>query len=240
MIAAKCPCGAKLKAADDALGKKGKCPHCGTTFPIIPWLFCARCRADISVDPDGDFTCKCQDKGSRRSAFGGPPGSSWSNTTRRTRYQFCAQFHEDCSICFRTSGHIGPAWGIPFVTGCNCKQRAIQPGESFLPFTDVDAELARTTPEQRDLIFGRSNRLLLDGGLVSWTDLIGRYAVIELNYVIFNKSLSLQSILAAGVPAGDAHAAWDRVSLRRAEDDKRREILAKLKAAGITLTLKRG
>jgi len=116
----------------------------------------------------------------------------------------------------------------------------IRPGESSLPFTDVDAELARTTPEQRDLVFGRNNRLLLDAGLVSWTDLLRGFSGIEFDYVIFDKGLSLESILAAGVPEGEAHASWDRVSLRRAEDDKRRESLAKLYAAGFTITIKHG
>ena len=66
MIAAKCPCGAKLKAPDGSLGKNGKCPHCGTSFPIVPWLLCADSRADVIIDADGRFTCNSDSRGSRR------------------------------------------------------------------------------------------------------------------------------------------------------------------------------
>ena len=216
MIAAKCPCGARLKAPDEALGKNGKCPKCGATFPIVPWVFCAECRSDIRLDSDARFTCNCAQP-QRRFAFVGPPGSVWINETSRPRYQFHAALHENCGVCYRTASRISAAWPIPFFSGCTCVQRAIRPGEWSRPFTDMDAELARTTPEQRDLIFGRNNRLLLDAGLVTRTDLIGRYAVIELEYVVFNKGLTLDSILAAGVPEGDARAAWDQVLQRRAK-----------------------
>jgi hypothetical protein len=114
-------------------------------------------------------------------------------------------------------------------------QHSISPGESSRPFTDVDEELAKTTPDQRELIFGRNNRLVLDAGLVSWTDFIGRLSCIKFDNVVYNKNLSLESILAAGVPEDDARASWERVSLWRAEDAKRGENLARLKAAGFTI-----
>jgi hypothetical protein len=220
MIAAKCPCGANLRAPDKALGKKGRCPRCGISFPIVPWLSCPECRTDISIDADGCFMCNCQRHGHKGSRFVGQAGTIWINTTLRVRYQFCAEFHANCSICFRTSGRIGGIWGIPFVAGCTCRQRKISPGETSQPFTDVETELARTTPEQRDLIFGRNSRLLLDAGLVSWTDLVGRYSGTEFDYVIYNKSLSLESVLAAGVDEGEARASWRRVCLRRADEPK--------------------
>jgi hypothetical protein len=216
MIAVKCPCGAELKAPDDSRGKNGKCPHCGTSFPIVPWLFCPECRADISVEDDGHFTCNCKITGRRRYAFGGPPGTTWTNTTDRTRYQLCSTIHEDGGFCFRASGRIGPLWPLPIVTGCHCTHRPIHLRETSLPFTDVGEELAKTTPNQRDLIFGRNNRLVLDAGLVSWSDLIGRFSGIEFDYVIYNKGLSLESILAAGVPNEEARESWKRVSVRRA------------------------
>jgi hypothetical protein len=240
MIAAKCPCGAKLKAPDDSLGKNGKCPRCGTSFPIVPWLFCPECRADIILDADAHFACNCEIKGHRRYAFGGPAGTTWTNTTNQVRYQLCSTVHEGGGFCFRASGRIGPWWPIPVVKGCRCKHRAIRPGETSLPFTDVDEELSKTTPDQRDLIFGRNNRLVLDAGLVSWTDLIGRFSGIEFDYIVYSKDLSLESILAAGVPEEDVRASWERVSLRRAEDAKRRETLARIEAAGFTLIVKRG
>jgi len=214
VITAKCPCGAKLKAPEHSFGKHGKCPRCGTSFPVAPWLFCPECRADVSVDADGRATCNCQMRRFRRGSFVGPAGSTWTNRTQRVRYQLCARFHEDCGPCFRASSHIGAWWGIPVVLGCNCTQHAIRPGETSLPFTDVDAELAKTTPEQRDLIFGRNNRLVLDAGLVSWTDLIGR-SVVDFDNVVYKKRLSLESILAAGVREEEARSSWERVSLRR-------------------------
>jgi len=214
MIAVKCPCGAELKAPDDSVGKNGKCSRCGTSFPIVPWLFCPECRADISVGADGDFACNCRNR-SRRPAFGGPPGTTWTNTTNRARYQLCSTIHEDGIFCFRASGLIAPPW-TSVVTGCSCGNRLIRPRETSLPFTDVDEELAKTTPDQRDLIFGRNNRLVLDAGLVPWTDLVGRDSRIEFDYVIYNKGLSLESILAAGVPDEEARASWERVSVRRA------------------------
>lgn len=240
MIAAKCPCGAKLKASDDSLGKNEKCPRCGMSFPIVPWLFCPECRADIVLDADSRFTCDCEIKGRRRYAFRGSPGTTWTNTTNQVRYQLCSTVHEDGGFCFRASGRIGPFWPVPVVKECRCTQRAIPPGATSLPFTDVDEELAKTTPDQRDQIFGRNNRLVLDAGLASWTDLIGRFSCIEFDYIVYSKNLSLESILAAGVPEADARASWERVSLRRAEDAKQRENLARIEAAGFTLIVKRG
>jgi hypothetical protein len=240
MMAVKCPCGAKLKASDEDLGKIGKCRHCGGSFPIVPWLLCPDCRADISLDADCRFSCKCESKGHHRFAFGGPPGTTWTNKTSRVRYQLCATVHVDGGYCFRASGRLGPWWPIPVVDGCSCTQRAIRPHETSLPFTDVDEELGKTTVGQRDLVFGRNNRLLLDASLVSWPELIGRFSGIAFEHVIYSKGLSLESILAAGVSKSEAEVTWERVSLRRAEDDKRRETLAKLAAAGYTLTVKRG
>jgi len=240
MIAVKCKCGSELRAPDDSLGKNGQCPQCGASLPIVPWLFCPECRADISVEADGYFTCNCKITGRRRHVFGGPPGTTWTNSTHKALYQLCSTVHENGGFCFRASGRIGSWWAIPIVRGCSCKQRVIRPREASLPFTDVDEELAKTTPEQRDLIFGRNNRLVLDAGLVPWTDLIRGYSCIEFEYVIYDKGLSLESILAAGVSDEEARASWERVSVRRADDQKRWEALAKLRAAGITFTVKQG
>ena len=87
------------------------------------------------------------------------------------------------------------------------------------------------------MIFGRNNRLLLDARLVSWTDLLGRFSGIEFDYVVYNKNLSLENVLAAGVPEAEVRASWDRVCSRRADDAKRREPLGKLGAEGVTLTV---
>lgn len=105
---------------------------------------------------------------------------------------------------------------------------------------DWDAELARTTVDQRDLIFGRNNRLLLDAGLVGWPDLIGRSIVRDFDHVIYTKGLALEAVLAAGVPEDEARAAWECVSSRRADDASRGELITKIKAAGFTLKVKRG
>jgi hypothetical protein len=240
VIAVKCPCGARLGAPDGSLGKRGKCPQCKASFPIVPWVMCSDCLADVQLDAEGRFACTCQRRGRIRCAFVGPPGSTWTNTTGRYLYQFRPSFHEGGATCFRISGHIGPSWGIPHMRGCNCIQAVIRPGETSSPFPDGDSDLARTTAAQRDLILGRNNRLLLDAGLVGWPDLIGRFTVIELDHVINTKGLALEAILAAGVSEKEARASWDRVSLRRVDDNKRRESIAKLKAAGLTLEVERG
>lgn len=109
-----------------------------------------------------------------------------------------------------------------------------------LPFTDCDIELPRTAPEQRDLLFGRSNRFLLNAGLVEWRDLVGRQSIVEFDSVVYNNGLSLEAILAARVPEDEARPCWQRVLARRIEDEKRRESLDKLKIAGITLGIDRG
>ena len=71
-------------------------------------------------------------------------------------------------------------------------------------------------------------------------ELIGRLSGIAFEHVIYSKGLSLESILAASVSNEEAEATWERVSVRRGEDEKRRGTLAKLAAAGYTLTVTRG
>ena len=87
------------------------------------------------------------------------------------------------------------------------------------PFVDFNAELANATTEQKDLLVGRNSRLLLDAGLVSWSELLGRYEVIPLEYVIYRKGLELKAVLAAGVPEEDARMAWARVSEFRSRNN---------------------
>jgi hypothetical protein len=242
MIAAKCPCGTICRAPDDSLGKKGKCPRCGTSFKIAPSIFCPICRADVTPDDDAQFACDCPAERHRQHIFTGPPGSIWTNTSSRILYQLQPAYHEQCAVCFRASGHIGPWWPIPMRRGCTCKHHPIRPGETSLPFIDVDAEISRATIEERDLLFGRHHRCLLDAGLVAWRELVGRLTIVDLENVIFNKRLSLEAILAAGIPEDEARAVWDRVSARRSADEQRKQMLRKLKDAGFSLEIevKRG
>ena len=133
MFAAKCPCGAKLKAPDDAVGKQGKCPRCNTRFVLSPWLFCPDCGVDITLNADASFSCRCNRHGHGATRIVGPVGTSWTNSTTRVRYQLGVVLHEACAACLRSSSQIGAVWGIPWSPKCACVQRAVRVGQNGRP-----------------------------------------------------------------------------------------------------------
>src|SRR4051812_7197514 len=106
-FAAKCLCGAKLKAPEGSIGKRGKCPSCGASSPIVPWLMCSECGEDISLDAEARFACPCKKNKLSTPSFVGPPGCTWTNATGVVRYQMRSSLHEKCGPCFQVSGHIG-------------------------------------------------------------------------------------------------------------------------------------
>ena len=179
---------------------------------VAPMVFFPDCGVDITLDADASFSCRCNRHGHRGSQFVGPAGTSWTNSTTKARYQFWVVLHEGCAACFRSSSRIGAVWSIPWSANPPCVQRAIRVGQTSQPFTDADEELTKSTADQRDLIFGRNNRLLFEAGLVSWTDLTTRFTLIDFDHVVFKRGLSVEAMIAAGVPRPEAIACWDRLA----------------------------
>lgn len=178
--------------------------------------------------------CPSCEVGSR--GFSGEVGQCWVNDTSTVYYQFIAGEGGCCGCCFQNQGCIGPWWGIPICRGCACLQRAIRPGESSLPFVSFIDELKRFTEDQRHALVGRSNWQLLAGGLVGWVDVVTPTRVRAFHEVIDRMKLSREAMLAAGVPSSDVEAAWSLVFTpeRLANDARRRELLERLRGAGLS------
>lgn len=165
-VALICLCGAKLKVRETDAGRAGKCPRCGRAVMVpvskaVPRvttaLVCSGCsRGDPPGrnNPPGKDDIACSRCGMRGRSFTGEPGSVWRNETSRYRYQLTPIFRACCGVCLRSTHHIGPSWPIPFHEGCECKHRAIKPGDTSLPFLSLPALLGELTAAQQDAVMG--------------------------------------------------------------------------------------
>ncbi|WP_422932034.1 hypothetical protein [Singulisphaera sp. PoT] len=166
----------------------------------------------------------------------GKPGTTWLNETGKIQYQMVVDFSIESGACMPTASCIGSFWPIPICSGCTCLNHPIMPGERSLPFLDFQAEFAKLDFDRQCEAIGRLNALALKSGLFSWGDLSRTYRVCDFEGIMDAKRLTIEQMVAAGIPEADANAAWKKVYTpqRRKADADRQKIMRKLMAKGLS------
>lgn len=173
---------------------------------------------------------------SGRVIYTGDPGTTWVNDTNRVQYQFICSFVNSCGICIQYSMQIGAPWPIPLHFSCRCQQRAIRVGAAAPnPFADFRQIIDDLPPDQRGKVVGVSNLKLLDAGVVKWSDVVTGSRIRDLREVVDRHSLSVKTLVGAGLKPSIAEQAYSAVHTTEHEHAarQRRELMAKLIGAGV-------
>jgi hypothetical protein len=172
-----------------------------------------------------------------RIIYDGEPGTRWTNDTGKVQYQFIAALINTCGVCLQYHRKIGAWWPIPIHYGCRCEQELIEP-EAQAPhdFVDYRELLDKMPKSEQAAAIGASNYKLLKAGVVKWEDIVTPSRVRDLREVVAKKRLTVDQMAKAGVGrrwAEEAHASVNTPEHQLVEQ-KRREILEKLRNAGLS------
>lgn len=165
------------------------------------------------------------------------PGTRWTNTTDRTKYQFIASLVNTCGLCLSYHMCIGYVWSIPLHFGCRCRQVSIKPGsEAPHAFVDFRELLDNMPHDQQVAAIGSSNYKLLKNGVVEWKDIVTPSRVRPLREVVANKDLTIKTLEGVGIRPAIAKIA--HASVNTPEHvliaQHRRELIAGLHGANVS------
>jgi hypothetical protein len=165
----------------------------------------------------------------------GDAGETWVNDTGKVKYQFIVNWLNSCGLCAQYDRQIGDSWPIPLHRGCRCHQKAIWPGAASLPFADFRAEVANLSRDQQARVIGRANLLLVERGVVEWSDVVTPVRVRDLHEVVALEGLTVERMVKAAVPRAVAEAAYATVHTPAHElaEAQRADLIARLAAKGV-------
>lgn len=165
----------------------------------------------------------------------GAAGTTWTNSTGKVQYQLLVDWRHSCGLCCQYDHAIGPLWPTPFHRGCRCKQKAIWPGNESLPFVDFMEKIRGLDRSQQSRVIGRSNLVLVEAGVVTWSDVVTSARVRSLREVVSRQKLTVHQMTGAGVVKRIAEAAHLSVHTPTHEiaEQAKRDAIKHLKDLGV-------
>ena len=132
----------------------------------------------------------------------GDPGTTWTNTTGRIKFQFVAMLANTCGVCLSYHMAVGGPWPIPLHRGCRCYQVPLAPGAESQPFVDFQQILAEMPHNQQVAAVGANNYKLIESGTVKFTDVVTPTRVRTNREVIAREGLGVKALRDAGLSKG--------------------------------------
>jgi hypothetical protein len=170
-----------------------------------------------------------------RLIFNGEPGDTYTNDTGRVLYQLIVNWHFSCGLCAQYDHAIGPSWPIPFHRNCRCHQLALWPGMESQPYVDFRAKINELDHREQGKVVGRSNLILIENGVVQWSDVVTRTRIRELREVVSIKKLDTKTMANVGVEPQIAEQAYASVhtSAHQFAEETRRRLVEAILAKGV-------
>ena len=141
----------------------------------------------------------------------GQPGEQWTNDTDKTWFQLRVSFLNSCGQCIQYANTIARYWPIPFHPGCNCRMVPVPPGRQSEKFIDFREEIRKLPPGQQSAVLGAANLRLIEQGIVTWEDVVGRSRIRQLFEVVREQKVTEAQLQNAGIAPRTIRETFDRL-----------------------------
>ncbi|MDE2105960.1 MAG: hypothetical protein KGL39_52545 [Patescibacteria group bacterium] len=168
--------------------------------------------------------------------FNGEPGTAWTNTGTKVRYQFFCDWVHTCGTCAQYDHAIGAIWPIPLHHRCRCHQSPILVGATADPFINFRAKIDSLDPANQAKVIGKSAYQLVKKGVIKWEDVVTSTHVRTLQEVVAREKLTIGRMLKSGIRQTIAEKAYAAVHTPAEAILKahRAKLIANLEGAGLT------
>lgn len=164
----------------------------------------------------------------------GTPGESFTNDSNVILYQFVCSWVNTCGVCAQYHLAIAKWWGKQH-HGCACRSTPVYPGKASQPYEDWHEIVKHLPPEEQKKLVGASNFLLIEKGVVKWTDVVTPTRIRLLREVVSRSKLSIDDMTKAGIKKPIAEKAHRSVNTPEhiLAQQHRSDLVKQIEALGI-------